>query len=42
VFEKLPGRVWEFGWDGAAKFGGKVFQGVIEGDVGLAAAKKSD
>jgi hypothetical protein len=42
VFEKLPGRVWEFGWYGTAKFGRKVFQRVVEGDVGLAAAKKGN
>ena len=42
VFEKLPGRVREVGWDSTAKFGGKVFQGVVEGDVGLAASKKSN
>jgi hypothetical protein len=42
VLEELPGRVGEIGWNGAAMFGGEIFDGFVEGGVGLAAAKESD
>jgi len=40
VFEELPGGVREVGWDGGAMLGGKVFDGVVEGNVGLTAAEE--
>src|SRR5271168_2112766 len=42
VLEKLPGRVWEVGWDGAAEVGGEFLDGIVEGGVGLAALEKGD
>ena len=42
VLEKLPGGVGEVGWNGAAEIGGKVFDGFVEGGVGLAAFKESE
>jgi hypothetical protein len=40
VFEELPGRVGEVGWDGAAMLDGKVFDCVVEGGVGLASVEE--
>ena len=42
VFEELPGGVRQIGRDGGAVLGGKVFDGVVEGDVSLASAKEVD
>jgi hypothetical protein len=42
VLEKLPGGVGEVGRDGAAEFGGEIFDGIVEGGVSLAALKEID
>ncbi len=41
MLEQLPGGVGEIGWHGAAMFDREIFDGFVEGDVGLASAEES-
>jgi hypothetical protein len=42
VFEELPGGVGKAVGDDSAEVGGEVFDGVVEGGVGLAAVEEGD
>jgi hypothetical protein len=40
MLEELPGGIGEIWWDGGAMLGRKIFDGVVEGGVGLASVEE--